>query len=308
MVAPAAYPCARCGSPLRWAAETSTWACDACRVSYPVQGAPAPTPLAAVPRARRGLEPKQKILIAAGSVAGVTLLGIVMVLVMGGSKGGGKTTPEELIAAAIDRATAGDGDGLFALSGVQALFDRVMDCSDAPQSKSKDWRTEVMETERKDLTRHLDKWKGLTITITSVEPKDDPDVQHAGESMAGCTAKVDVTTQRFTVKAKVKGTDGDESETELSFRAAKVAGLWYLDNMPSPPSVGGLAKLRAIKDRMCACTDGACAQSVQKELEQFGKDMADSGATPPDDSSEQSAIINELTNCEGKAMSNGNPY
>jgi hypothetical protein len=312
MVAPAAYPCARCGSPLRWAAESSTWACDACRIAYPVQGAPVPpaaAPLAAAPRTRRGLEPKQKILVVAGSVVGVTLLGITLVLLMGGGKRGGKATPEELFGAAIDRATAGDGDGLFALSGVQK-YEGVMDCSEkgiggrSPEALVR----EIKESQREELTRHLDRWKGLTITITSVEPKDDADVQRAGTEMGGCIAKVDVTTQRFRVKAKVKGKDGEEHETELRFRAAQVEGLWYLDDMPSAPAADGLGKLRAIKDRMCACKDSACAGSVQKELEDFGKDMADSGITASDDSAEESRIINELTECEVKAMSNANPY
>jgi hypothetical protein len=294
------------------------WACDTCKVTYPAQGAAAAVaaasaaPVAPVaPRARRSLTPKQKILVVAGAVSGVALLGIVMVLFLGGGRGTGKTTPEELVQAAIERATAGDAEGLFALSGVEQIFDSVMDCSEADDSSraerhGKDWKTELVESQREELTRHIDKWKGLTITVSSVEPDGDPDVQHAGSSVGGCKAKTDVTEQHFRAQVKVKGKDGDESDAELRFRAAQVNGLWYLDDMPSAPA-GGLGKLRRIKDAMCACKDRTCAEAAQKQLEDFGKDMADSGATSSDDSEEQRTIINELTDCEVKAMS-GNPY
>jgi hypothetical protein len=313
MVAPGGHACPRCGSSLRWIAESSAWACDPCRITYPAQGTPvvAPAaPIAAAPRSRRALAPKQKILVVAGSVAGVALIGITLVLLMGGHKGSGKATPEELFDAALDRATAGDGDGLFALSGMQQMFDSVMDCSEQPSSslgdKHRDVRAELFDEQRDQLTRHLDRWKGLTVTITSVEPKGEPDEQRAGVSMGGCTARTDITTQQFRVKAKVKGKDGGENDAELRFTAAQVNGLWYLDDMPSPP--GSLSRLREIKDRMCACSDRTCAEAAQKELEEYGKTMADSGATSADDSAEQTRVINELTDCEVKAMSGGSPY
>ena len=314
MAAPA-YPCARCGSPLRWVAATSTWACDACKVSYPVQGAPPPAampaPMPTQARTRRALSPKQKILVAAGAGSGVLLLAIALVLALGGPKSGGKPTPDELFRAAIDRAIAGDDDGLFALAGADKILS-VVDCSDGfakhrgDYDSGKDWRTQMVEEQRHDLTRHLDKWKGLTVTIDSVEPKDDPDVQHAGSSEGGCEVKTDITEQRFRVKVSVKGADGSTDDAELRFRAMKVDGLWYLDDMPSAPAAGGLARLRRIKDAMCACHDTACAQGVQKDLEQFGRDNTDASGSS-DDMEAQRLIINELTDCEVKAMSS-NPY
>lgn len=70
-----------------------------------------------------------------------------------------------------------------------------------------------------------------------------------------------------------------------------------------------LARMAAFKDRMCACTDQACADKVMDDMTAWGKETALAGRTPEKPTDEQlartRAISEELTACAIKAKAAG---
>jgi len=242
--------------------------------------------------------PKTKIAIAAGLGALALVLVAVVVLLRGGRTSGGQATPEALVRAAIDRAIAGDGDGLIALGGGERLFESTLRCDPDQARKT---RAAMTDYDRTHFVEHLDAWQGLTIDVVGVTPVGDRDVMPAGtESESGCKTTIEMATQELRATVTVGNQDGEESHTELDFRAQVVDGLWYLDELPGPPAVGGLRELRRIKDEMCACKDAGCAQHVYDDFERFNKPLiADDTKSFSD---EQHELVMQLMDCETSAI------
>ena len=276
MVTPAAYPCPTCAAPLRFQADDNAWACDACRVVYPVQAAgappaplpvPLPIPLPApiyappppVPGPAGASSAKKKIAIVAGT--GALGLGLIatLVIALGGGRSGGKASAREVVEATVDRATAGDLDGLVALT----LVPRIADVADCDSDRSLDERRAVRAT----LRDQLDHWKGLHVTVTSVEEDGSPDVKRAGRREMGCKLDHELAHQRLRVHIHAKADGGGEDDEEVLIRATHLGEGWYLDELHDAPSIGVLGKLRAVKDKICACKDRACLDPLQSELD-----------------------------------------
>jgi hypothetical protein len=299
MVAPAGYSCPRCASPLRWQADAG-WACDACQVIYPAQGAaPAPPPpVSAAPVQpapvyveRHALPGKTKIAIAAGIGAGALGLVAIAMIVLGGGSHGGKGSPREVFEAAIDRATAGDLDGLIVLTAAPRL-DSIADCGDHVMRKREDVRSELRE--------HLAEWKGLHVTVLSVDQDGSEDVVREGHRFMGCRLEHDLVRQHFKVKLHAKTDAGTEEDDELELFAARIGDGWYLDHgLAAAPAVGAFEKLTSIKDRMCACKDRTCTDAARTELSS-AMQLAERGAHGSDDEHRVTDLMEQAMRCEEK--------
>lgn len=299
--------CARCGGPLRWIAEWNAWGCDRCQVTYPAQPQAAAPPQPAYaqppPPARAPKQPgSKKALLIGGGVAVVAVVAVVLVLTLGG-KHGGKGSPDALLQAAVDDAAKGDVDGLLGLE-VGNDFTSYVDCKDGKQAQKA--ADEMIKEARRDLEKDLDGWKGVKVTVGKVEEKGEPHVEKAdkgdGGDGYGCRSKYDVTEQKFTAEVTVRGPKDDKDQkTSLTFRALKIDGTWYLEDLPDPPS-GDVGQLKELRDKMCACKDAACADAAQKDLEELGKTLgAKYKDTKP--SEEMMKLVEEMSECEMKARS-----
>jgi hypothetical protein len=313
MVAPAGYACPRCATALRFQADVG-WACDACRVVYPVQGAAPAAPAAPFPPASmrgagpigarpgglRAMPPKTRIAVLVGSVALalVIVFGAVLLL-RGGVDIGGKASAREVLDAAIDRASAGDLDGLVELS----LAPKLTEVADCASDRATDRRSRV----RSDLRETLDDWKGMQITVTSVDEDGPPDAVAPGRREMGCRLERGLVRQRYKVKVHAKTTAGDEGDSEIALTAIKVGDGWFLDRqLGRPPAIAGIARLEAVKNEMCGCHQRSCAEDInlrfsdlraKAELVMYG-----------DDERRINDISEAYEKCFEAALSAGDPY
>jgi hypothetical protein len=156
-----APPCATCGQPLRWIAESYGWGCDRCRQFHPAGQAQAATP---APSAQQPAQPApqtapgaygQQYAAAAAPVAasaggkskkglfialgGVALVGgiIAIVLVARGGGGGGGGSRDGTIKKVFANLSTGDVDGLIALAPDAAAFEKFEDCDKDAKKKRK---------------------------------------------------------------------------------------------------------------------------------------------------------------------------
>lgn len=176
--------------------------------------------------------------------------------------GGGKATPDELVAAALDRATAGDVDGVVALSS-SAIADSIADCRSEEAATA--WKTALQQA-RADFAKSLAPWKGASVKIVSVAPAGSADVTRAGASLRACVATTDITSQDLDVKvtAHTASRPEDDSGT-ITMTAIRVHDQWYLDAIHGRPP-DHLRGLRNLRDEACECKDVACATRVAQRL------------------------------------------
>jgi len=90
----------------------------------------------------------------------------------------------------------------------------------------------------------------------------------------------------------------------IAFLAAvSLAGLGCRKNKGDADKAGiAIAKLTALKDRMCACKDKACSDKVSAELAEWGQEQeksdVDKPASPGEkDSEKMEALRDEVANC-----------
>jgi len=148
------------------------------------------------------------------------------------------------------------------------------------------------------------------------------------QAMKGCVFKVDVQFHELIAKVRVTDRDSKEpSEQKAKLTAIDAGGSWYL---MAPPKLGGgdsdsgggggdgdgdgdtaaemrkaLAKMESFKAKMCACTDRACAERVQKEMTDWSASMARTGkdAKPrEEDMKKFAAVAMAFGECQTKAM------
>jgi hypothetical protein len=275
---------------------------------YAPQPGYAAAPAAANPAAAAQ---KKKILLFAGIGVAALAVVVILVVVLGGGGGGGKSSPKELYESAATLAASGDIDGLAPLMA-ESRFSKVMDCSGAKGggdyggAPSQD---KVMAQIRKDLTHDVKDWKGLTVTVSSVDEKGDAETKKAGDDDGGCKFKTDVTSQKFKVKVKAKGPDG-EAESETTLRAMKIDGKWYLEELPDPPDASDMkAEFKKFTDQMCACKDTTCAQKVSDGFTAWGTKMGDKYKDKKPSEEEMKFVEDQMktfSDCQMKAMSGGN--
>lgn len=221
----------------------------------------------------------------------------VVVIGCGGSKSG-SATPDELAKAAVERAGQGDVDRIMELTGSPGIFDRAMEC---PADRKDAMRTKMAAGARDEITHDLAPWKGVTGSVTAVQPKGDPHVINAGKDVSGCKVKLDLTTQQFAVKVTAKGADGKEQTGDVKLTAIQVDGRWYLEDL-GPPGGGDEAKLAKMKDAMCACKDAACVDAVQKDYADFMKALADKYKDENQPDEAMMKLGEDMAKCMSKAM------
>ena len=313
MVAPGGPPCQRCGYPLRWVPEWNAWGCDRCRVTFPATQQPVPfaqamppmQPQAAyaqppMPHAPGAHAPKSKqwIFFALGGLVLAAGAVVIIVLATGGKKGGMKSA-NEVFQAALDRAARGDIDGLVALAGGDGGLTDQIECKDA--KKKSEMNDEMVKHLRAELTDDAKAWKDLAATAGVASPDGDPDVMKAGKEEDGCSAKVDLSSQRYKVKVKTK-----DAEDDLRFTVVQIGDRYFLESLPDTPPSNEKAQLGKMRDAMCACKDAACASKVNDDFKPFMSSMQDKfkdgKATPSED---EMKVGEEMAECMSKAIGTG---
>src|SRR5262249_29732808 len=154
---------------------------------------------------------KQWIFFALG-IAVLAAGAIVIVVLATGGKKKGMSSAKEVFQTALDRAAKGDLDGLIALAGADGgLIDQIS-CTDP--KKASDMKDEMVKHLRNEMGDDAKKWKDVTATVEDVSPDGDPDVMKAGKEEDGCSARVDLSSQKYRVKVKTK-----DAEDTLRFTA-----------------------------------------------------------------------------------------
>jgi hypothetical protein len=101
-----------------------------------------------------------------------------------------------------------------------------------------------------------------------------------GKRLGGCEFLTDVTEERFKVRLRLTRTDGYSVETDVKVRVLTLDGRWYLERIPddlAAKASAGDNQVEAMenhRDRMCACADKACAETVDAEYRAWVTDMA----------------------------------
>jgi hypothetical protein len=241
---------------------------------------------------------KQWIFFALGGVVLAAGAIVIIVLATGGKKGGMKSA-NEVFQAALDRAAKGDIDGLVALAGGDGALTDQLDCKDP--KKASEMKDEMVKHLRSELTDDAKAWKDLAATAGAASPDGDPDVMKAGKEEDGCSAKVDLSSQRYKVKVKTK-----DAEDDLHFTVVQVGDRYFLESLPDTPPSNEKAQLAKMRDEMCACKDAACAGKVNDEFKPFMNSMTekykDGKATPNDD---EIKVGEEMAQCMSKAIGSG---
>jgi hypothetical protein len=238
---------------------------------------------------------KQWVILGGGAGAALVVMTIVT-LAMGGGASGGASSTRELAEGVIAAAESGSVDQALALSPIDA-FDGVMSCKDSREGDKQKSQLRDMITDGGK--RRMDRWKGITATVVSVEPKGDPDVMRAKHEPEGndCYNTVDITTQQLTIKVRASKDGGLAEDASIELFAMQIRGNWYAMNLPDPPAIGVRGKLAAVKQAMCSCKDQACVDSVHARFGSTSDLM--NGLEPPDDDTMN--VFREIMECETTA-------
>ena len=238
------------------------------------------------------------------AVAAVAVAGGVVAFVLlrggGGAAGGGSRT--EVVKSTLAALEDGDVDQLMKLSDLPGVHAKVVDCSGKTkprqdsESASTDNDAELTEQDKaeRDVTKQVEKRrkeyeelapraKGAKIELVEIVTKEPPaptdDEKQPEDSegtilktgqrlMKGCVAKVPMRIHLARLKLKVtpKGEQPIEQDSEIML--AQIGTGFYL---AGPPMVRlGTAALEkelgAVRDKVCACKDAACAEKLEEEL------------------------------------------
>ncbi|MBX3157873.1 MAG: hypothetical protein KF773_18030 [Deltaproteobacteria bacterium] len=284
-----APPCATCGQPLRWIAESYGWGCDRCRQFYPA-GAAQPQQAWAQQAPGAGGGSNKTLFLAIG---GVVLVGGIIAIVLatrGGGGGGGSR--DGVIKSAVAALSSGDVDALVDLAPSPKSVAKWEDCGDG-KNETADMADALGDMLRASFKKAVKGLKGGKIQLDEIvtealEPwkdagcdDDDDDgegrrkkrqsgvelIAQKGCKKRGCTATVSARAQQVKVKVKVTpDKDGAKPRTQrVTFEMIEVDGGWYLGE------IKGLGKSGLDDDDRGDRDDGDDGDGDNEMLEKFGK-------------------------------------
>lgn len=187
---------------------------------------------------------------------------------------------QALVREAFAAVLAGRADQLVALGGAATLYDRVFAC------KSPDGRGAYETARRHEADAVIAVARELSLTaveVLAVEQLDriaaPPLVRNARYEDCELRGALEV----FDAKVRVRLTAGDAPAytQTLTLGLVEHDARWYLARMTTTLGIPGgseLARVRQLSQRMCACTDRACAEAVQAEYVEWA---ASASREPP---------------------------
>ena len=270
------------------------------------------------------------------AVAAVAVAGGVVAFVMlrgGGAAGGGSRA--DVVKSTLAALEDGDVDQLMKLTDLPGLHDKVVDCSGKtkPREGTGDDDKELTDKDKdeRDVKKQLDKRrkeyeelapraKGAKIELVEIVTKEPPaptdDEKKAEDSegtilktgerlMKGCVAKVPMRIHLAKLKLKVtpKGEKVIEQDSEIML--LQVGTGFYLGGPPMVSlGTGALEKeLGAVRDKVCACKDAACAEKLKEEFKESPRRKEikkEIKALSDGDKQKIDAIEDEIKACESK--------
>lgn len=235
----------------------------------------------------------------AGVLGGLAALAVGIVVVRHVRRGGepGLASPREVVTAMLDRARAGDPDGVIALSGGRALIDRVLDCRNGAM------RTRVEHDvlhDQDDTRARALAWKGLDVTVDAIDTSAAPvAILTPGTDRPDCRVETQLDGQDLRVRLHVVR-DGARIDDAFTVRALRADGRWYLDRLPHVPD-DDHATMARMRDEMCACHDPDCTDRVTASYHEWTAGLDGKyGAGTPDEAMME--VSEQMAKCMSDAM------
>ncbi|MCW5807071.1 MAG: hypothetical protein KIT31_32240 [Deltaproteobacteria bacterium] len=122
--------------------------------------------------------------------------------------------------------------------------------------------------------------------------------------MKGCYAKQTFRMQRIKVRVRIQEDDREPDTQKVTLNALELDGRWYLSTPPEIKLHKSYARmLNVMRDEMCECTDGKCANKVERDWKRYGKYMLREAKDrlKKDELSELDPIEKELKECRKRA-------
>ncbi|HTJ40866.1 MAG TPA: hypothetical protein VL463_02185 [Kofleriaceae bacterium] len=140
----------------------------------------------------------------------------------------GQPSPRDVVTRMIDRATAGDVDGVAALTGGEGLMHLVLDCKSQQLTRALD----EMHRDQRDIARLVVEWQKLSAHVAAIDPDGEVVTTLAvGQDPPGCHVKTEIAHEDLRVTLATGGTTA-----QVFVRVLRVDGRWYLDRLPAAPS------------------------------------------------------------------------
>ena len=177
-----------------------------------------------------------------------------------------------------------------------------------------DPQQEFVAAVRKDMVRVATRSKGMTIDVLAVVDGDARTVAKGTQIADGCKTRIDLAYRDLKVKLRVRRQPNPAVEQEALVRALELNDRWYLVALPGRLDDGVVTKYRKLiasmtefADRMCRCSDKACADPVMEDYTKWGNELVkdlEIGSMSPDadEMTEITAIATRFSTCAVKAM------